>query len=181
LIHAAAGGVGLLFCQMAHARGARVIGTVSTEAKAAEARAAGADEVILYTQTDFEDEVKRLTDGKGLDVIYDSVGQTTFLKGLNCLKPRGMMVLFGQSSGVVEPISPSLLQQKGSLFLTRPTLQSYVITREELLARAGEVFGWLQDGKLKLQIHAEYPLADVADAHAALENRETTGKLVLVP
>jgi NADPH2:quinone reductase len=181
LIHAAAGGVGLLFCQIAHMRGARVIGTTSTEEKAAQARAAGADEVILYTQTDFEAEVKRLTDGKGLDVIYDSVGKTTFLKGLDCLKPRGMMVLFGQSSGVVDPVPPSLLQTKGSLFLTRPTLQSYVLTREELLQRAGAVFGWLQSGELKLEIHAEYALADAAKAQAALESRETTGKLILIP
>jgi NADPH2:quinone reductase len=181
LIHAAAGGVGLLFCQIAHMRGARVIGTTSTEAKAAEARAAGADEVILYTRTDFAAEVKRLTGGKGLDVIYDSVGKDTFLKGFDCLKPRGMMVLFGQSSGPVDPISPSLLQAKGSLFLTRPTLQSYVLTREELLQRAGEVFGWMAAGKLTLKVHAEYALADVAQAHAALEGRETTGKLILIP
>jgi NADPH2:quinone reductase len=180
LIQAAAGGVGLLFCQIAHRRGARIIGTTSTEGKARQAREAGADEVILYTQTDFETEVKRLTDGRGVDVVYDSVGKDTFLKGLDCLKPRGMMVLFGQSSGLVEPLSPSVLQAKGSLFLTRPTLGSYVLTREELLDRAGRVFGWLKDG-LKLQIHAEYALKDAAKAHQALESRATTGKLILIP
>jgi NADPH2:quinone reductase len=181
LVHAAAGGVGLLLCQIAHRRGARVIGTTSTEAKAREARNAGADEVILYTQTDFEAEVQRLTEGRGVDVVYDSVGQTTFLKGLNCLRPRGMMVLYGQSSGVVDPVSPSLLQQKGSLYLTRPTLQSYVITRDELLDRAGRVFDWLKSGELQVKVHGEYRLADAASAHAALENRETVGKLILVP
>ena len=180
LIQAAAGGVGLLFCQVAHRRGARVIGTTSTEDKAQKAREAGCDDVILYTQTDFESEVKDLTAGKGLDVVYDSVGKTTFLKGLDCLKPRGMMVLFGQSSGPVDPISPSLLQAKGSLFLTRPTLQSYVLTREELLERANTVFGWLKDG-VSLEIHAEYALKDVAEAHTALESRSTTGKLILLP
>ena len=180
LIQAAAGGVGLLFCQVAHRRGARVIGTTSTEEKAQKAREAGADDVILYTQTDFEAEVKRLTGGKGLDVVYDSVGKTTFLKGFECLKPRGMMVLFGQSSGAVDPVPPSLLQSKGSLFLTRPTLQSYVLTREELLQRANTVFGWLKDG-VNLEIHAEYALKDVARAHAALESRATTGKLILIP
>jgi len=181
LIQAAAGGVGLLFCQIAHLRGARVIGTTSTEAKAQEAREAGADEVIVYTEKDYVEETKRLTDSKGLDVIYDSVGKTTFLPGFDLLKPRGMMVLFGQSSGAVDPVPPSLLQSKGSLFLTRPTLQSYVITRDELLNRAAEVLGWVKSGQLKLKVHAEYPLADAARAHAALENRESTGKLLLIP
>ncbi|MPZ49652.1 MAG: zinc-binding dehydrogenase [Dehalococcoidia bacterium] len=181
LIQAAAGGVGLLFCQIAHLRGARVIGTTSTEAKAHEAREAGADEVILYTEKDYVEETRRLTDGKGLDVIYDSVGKTTFLPGFDLLKPRGMMVLFGQSSGAVDPVPPSLLQSKGSIYLTRPTLQSYVITRDELLNRAAEVLGWVQTGQLKLKVHAEYPLADAARAHAALENRESTGKLLLIP
>jgi NADPH2:quinone reductase len=181
LIHAAAGGVGLLFCQVAKMQGARVLATISTEEKARSAREAGADEVILYSQTDFEAEVKRLTDGRGVDVVYDSVGATTFLKGLDCLRPRGMMVLFGQSSGVVEPVSPSLLQAKGSLFLTRPTLVHHVLTRQELLERAGQVFGWIKDGKLKVHIHAEYPLAEAGKAQAALENRETIGKLILIP
>ena len=181
LIHAAAGGVGLLFCQVAKATGARVIGTTSTEEKARLAREAGADEVILYTQTDFEAEVKRLTGGRGVDVVYDSVGKTTFEKGLNCLRPRGYMVLFGQSSGVVDPVAPGTLQAKGSLFLTRPTLVHHTLTREELLGRAGRVFGWVARGALKVHIHAEYALRDAAQAHAALEGRGTVGKLILVP
>jgi NADPH2:quinone reductase len=181
LVHAAAGGLGLLLCQVAKRRGARVIGTVSTEAKAGLARAAGADEIILYTEQDFEVEVKRLTGGAGLQVVYDSVGKTTFLKGLNCLARRGMMVLCGQSSGPVEPIDPQLLNRKGSLFLTRPSLFHYMASREELLARARDVLGWVADGTLTVHIDREYPLADAAAAHRALEARQTTGKVLLIP
>ena len=180
LVHAAAGGVGLLLCQIAKRLGARVIGTVSTEAKAALARAAGADEVILYTQQDFEVETKRLTRSAGVQVVYDSVGKTTFDKSLNCLARRGMLVLYGQSSGPVPPFDPQVLNQKGSLFLTRPTLAHYVVTREELLARAGQVLGWVADGSLSVRIGAEYPLARAADAQRALAGRETTGKVILV-
>jgi NADPH2:quinone reductase len=181
LVHAAAGGVGLLLCQIAKLRGARVIGTVSTEAKARLARQAGADEVILYTVQDFEAETRRLTDGNGVQVVYDSVGKTTFEKGLNVLAPRGMMVLYGQSSGPVAPLDPQVLSQKGSLFLTRPTLIHYIATREALLARANEVLGWVRDGKLKVRIEREYPLAEAAAAHRDLEARKTSGKLLLVP
>jgi NADPH2:quinone reductase len=181
LVQAAAGGLGLLLCQMAKLRGARVIGTVSTGAKADLARAAGADDVILYTQQDFELEVKRLTGGAGVQVVYDSVGKTTFLKGLNCLARRGMMVLCGQSSGPVEPIDPQLLHRKGSLFLTRPTLFHYMATRDELLARANEVFGWIADGKLAIRIDREYTLSEAAAAQRALEGRQTTGKVLLIP
>ncbi len=181
LIHAAAGGVGSLLVQMAHNIGARVIATVSTEEKASLARAAGADDVILYTQVDFEAETKRLTGGKGVDVVYDSVGKTTFDKGLNVLRPRGMMALFGGSSGAVAPLDPLLLTQKGSLFLTRPSLGNYIATTEELRARAGAVFGMIRDGKLKLRIEHVYPLADVQQAHRELEGRKTTGKLLLMP
>jgi NADPH2:quinone reductase len=179
LVHAAAGGVGLLLCQIAKRRGARVIATVSTEAKAELARGAGADEVILYTRQDFAAEVKRLT-GTGVHVIYDSVGKTTFDKGLDCLHPRGMMVLCGQSSGPVPPVDPQILNKKGSLFLTRPTLFNYTATREELLVRAGDVLGWVADGSLSVRIHREYPLADAASAQRALEGRETTGKVLLI-
>jgi NADPH2:quinone reductase len=181
LIQAAAGGAGLLVVQMAKRRGARVIGTVSTEAKADLARAAGADDIILYTQDDFEAEVKRLTDGRGVDAVYDSVGQTTFDKSLNCLRPRGYMVLFGQSSGAVAPLNPQILNAKGSLFLTRPTLGHYIATRDELLARAGDVLGWVAAGELKLRIDSEFALADAADAHRRLESRATSGKLLLIP
>jgi NADPH:quinone reductase len=181
LVHAAAGGVGLLLVQMAHNIGARIIATVSTEAKAELARAAGADEVILYTQADFEAEAKRLTGGKGVDVVYDSVGKTTFEKGLNILRPRGMMVLFGGSSGAVSPFDPIALSQKGSLYLTRPALGSYVATRDELMARAGSVFGMIADGKLSLRIEHMYPLQDAQRAHRDLEGRKTTGKLLLIP
>jgi len=181
LVQAAAGGLGLLLCQMAKLRGARVIGTVSTGAKADLARAAGADDVILYMQQDFELEVKRLTGGAGVQVVYDSVGKTTFLKGLNCLARRGMMVLCGQSSGPVEPIDPQLLNRKGSLFLTRPTLFHYMATRDELLARANEVFGWIADGKLAIRIDREYALSEAAAAQRALEGRQTTGKVLLIP
>jgi len=181
LVHAAAGGVGLLLCQIAKLRGARVLGTVSTHEKAALARGAGADDVILYTEQDFETEVKRLTNGAGLQVIYDSVGKTTFEKGLGCLAPRGMMVLYGQSSGPVGPFDPQVLSQKGSLFLTRPTLAHYIATRAELLARAGELLGWSKSGKLTVRIERELPLAQAAEAHRLLEGRKTTGKVLLIP
>src|SRR6202042_3416400 len=181
LVHAAAGGVGLLLVQMAHNIGARVIATVSTEEKAKLARAAGADEVILYTHTDFEAETKRLTGGKGLDVVYDSVGKTTFEKGLNLLRPRGMMVLFGGSSGAVAPMDPLLLTQKGSLFLTRPSLGNYIATQQELRDRASAVFAMIRDGKLKLRIEHVYPLAELQKGHSDLESRKTTGKILLLP
>jgi NADPH2:quinone reductase len=181
LVHAAAGGMGLLLCQMGRRIGARVIGTTSTEEKAVLARQAGADEVILYTQTDFEVEVKRLTGGAGVQVVYDSVGRTTFVKGLDCLAPRGMMVLFGQSSGPVEPLNPQILNQKGSLFLTRPTLGHYTATREELLQRSADVLGWVADESLSVRIGHEFPLARAADAQRELESRRTTGKVLLVP
>src|SRR5438874_1707600 len=181
LIHAAAGGVGLLLVQMAHNIGARVIGTVSTEEKAKLARDAGADEIIFYTQTDFEAETKRLTSGKGVDVVYDSVGKTTFEKILNVLRPRGIMVLFGGSSGAAPPLDPIILSQKGSLFLTRPTLIHYITTRDELLARAEAVFGMIADRKLKLRLEHVYKLSDAQQAHRELEGRKTTGKLLLIP
>ena len=181
LVHAAAGGVGLLLCQIARRHGAFVIGTVSTPEKAALARDAGANETINYTKQDFVAEVKRITGGVGVQVVYDSVGATTFLKGLDCLAPRGMMALFGQSSGPVDPIDPQILNQKGSLFLTRPTLAHYVATPAELRWRAGEVLGWIRDGSLRLRIDRDLPLARAADAHRALEARETTGKVLLHP
>lgn len=181
LVHAAAGGVGLLLCQMAKRAGARVIATVSTEEKAALARDAGADEVILYTQADFETEVKRLTAGAGVHVIFDSVGRTTFAKGLNCLMPRGMMVLFGQSSGPIEPFDPQVLAQKGSLFLTRPTIGHYTATRGELLERAGQVLGLVASGALAVRIGHELPLTKAVEAHRDLEGRRTTGKVLLIP
>lgn len=181
LVHAAAGGVGLLLTQMAHNIGARVIATVSTEQKAKLARDAGANDVILYTQNDFETETKRLTNGKGVVVVYDSVGKTTFDKGLNVLRPRGMMVLFGGSSGPVPPFDLIVLSQKGSLYVTRPTLGHYTITREELLARSSAVFGMIASGKLKLRIEHTYPLAEAQRAHRDLEGRKTTGKLLLIP
>jgi len=181
LVHAAAGGVGLLLVQMAHNIGARVIATVSTEEKAELARGAGAHDVILYTKSDFEAETKRLTSGKGVDVVYDSVGKTTFEKGLNVLRPRGMMVLFGGSSGAVPPFDLIALSQKGSLYVTRPSLFNYISTREELVARSGAVFGMIAGGKLKLRIEHKYPLAEVQRAHRDLEGRKTTGKLLLIP
>jgi len=181
LVHAAAGGVGLLLCQIASRRGARVIGTVSTREKAALARDAGARDVILYTEQDFEAEAKRLTNGLGLQVVYDSVGKTTFEKGLNCLARRGMMVLYGQSSGPVGSFDPQVQNQKGSLFLTRPTIAHYIATRAELVARAGEVLAWVKSGTLKLRIEHEFSLAEAAEAHRALEARKTTGKLLLIP
>ena len=181
LVHAAAGGVGLLLCQIAKMRGARVIGTVSTEAKAKLAREAGADETILYTTQDFEAEVKRLTGGKGLQVVYDSVGKTTFDKGFNCLAPRGLMALYGQSSGPVGTFDPQVLNAKGSLFFTRPSLNHHIITRAELLQRAGELAGWIREGKLRLRIDHEFRLEDAGEAHRALEGRRTTGKVLLIP
>ena len=181
LVHAAAGGVGLLLIQMAKRAGARVFGTVSTEAKARLAREAGADEVILYTEQDFQEEVRRLTDGKGVQVVYDSVGQTTFMKSLDSLAPRGVLALFGQSSGSVPPFDPALLAQKGSLYLTRPSLAQYVLTREELLWRAGEVLSWITSSVLKLRIEKTFPLSEAAEAHRQLEGRATTGKILLLP
>jgi NADPH2:quinone reductase len=181
LVHAAAGGVGLLLIQMAKRLGARVFGTVSTEAKAKLAREAGADEVILYTTQDFEAEVKRLTNGKGVDVVYDSVARTTFDKSLNCLRPRGMLALFGQSSGPIPPFDPGVLSAKGSLYLTRPSLMNYTATRDELLQRAGDVLGWIGKGQLKLRIDQTFPLAEAGAAHRALEGRQTAGKVLLVP
>jgi len=181
LVHAAAGGVGLLLVQMAHNIGARVIATVSTEEKAKLARDAGADEVILYAHADFEAETKKLMGSKGVDVVYDSVGKTTFEKGLNLLRPRGIMVLFGGSSGAVPPFDPIILTQKGSLFLTRPSLGNYIATREELVARSGAVFGMIAAGKIKLRIEHTYPLAEAQRGHRELEGRKTTGKLLLIP
>lgn len=181
LLHAAAGGAGLLIIQMAKRRGARVIGTVSTTEKAELARQAGADDVILYTETDFEAEVRQLTGGKGVQAVYDSVGKSTFHKSLNCLAPRGTLVLFGQSSGPVPPFEPGLLASKGSLFLTRPSLAHYSATRDELLARAGDVLNWVSSGELKLRIGRTFPLSEAAQAHRQLEGRLTTGKLLLIP
>jgi NADPH2:quinone reductase len=181
LVHAAAGGVGLLLCQIAKMRGARVIGTVSTEDKAKLAREAGADEVILYTRQDFEAEVKRITGGKGVQAVYDSVGKDTFDKSLGCLALRGTLAFYGQSSGPIAPLDPQILNTKGSLYLTRPSLFHYTASRQELLQRAGEVLGWIQAGKLKIRIGAEFPLSDAAEAHRQLEGRKTTGKVLLIP
>ncbi len=181
LVHAAAGGVGLLLNRMAKMRGARVIGTVSTEEKARLAREAGADEVILYMREDFEAGVKRLTGGRGVQVVYDGVGKTTFDKDLTCLLPRGYLVLFGQSSGPVPPVDPQILNDKGSLFLTRPTLGHYTATRDELLWRAGEVLAWARSGQLPLHIDQIFPLADAAAAHQRLESRQRAGKILLTP
>ena len=181
LIHAAAGGVGLLLCQIAKARGARVIGTVSTDEKAALATQAGADHVVLYTRQDFVSEARRLTGGRGVSVVYDSVGKTTFEGSLNSLAPRGMLVLFGQSSGPVPPVDPQVLNTKGSLYLTRPTLTHYTASSSELLTRARDLFAWLEAGKLQVRIDRTYPVADAAAAHRALEGRETKGKVLLLP
>jgi len=179
LVHAAAGGAGGLTVQMAKMLGARVFGTVSTAEKARIARENGVDEAILYTEQDFESEVKRLTGGRGVDVVYDSVGKTTFEKSLNSLRPRGMLALYGQSSGPVAPFDPSILNAKGSLFLTRPSLAHHCLTREELLWRAGDVLSWLDSGKLKLRIDRTYSLEKAAEAHRDLEGRKTAGKLLL--
>jgi NADPH2:quinone reductase len=181
LVHAAAGGTGSLIVQMAKMLGATVIGTAGTDEKAAIAKQAGADEVIVYTRQDFVAEVKRITSGRGVDVVYDSVGISTFLKGLDTLRPRGMMVLFGQSSGGVAPFDPNILNPKGSLYLTRPSLAHYAATRTELEWRAGDVLNWINEGKLKLRIDRTYPLAQAADAHRDLEGRKTAGKLILLP
>lgn len=181
LVHAAAGGVGHLLVQMAKRRGARVFATVSTDEKAEIARGLGADEVIVYTRADFEAEVKRLTGGRGVQVAYDSVGKDTFDKSLNCLALRGMMVLYGQSSGPVPPVDPQILNSRGSLFLTRPTLHHYTHTRDELLARAGDVLAWIQAGGIRLRIDHDFRLAQAADAHRHLQSRRATGKVLLIP
>ncbi len=181
LVHAGAGGVGLLLTQIAKLGGARVITTVSTDEKAELSRSAGADRVVLYTREDFEAEVKQFTGGQGVAVVYDSVGQDTFAKSLNCLAPRGMLVLFGQSSGVVPAVDPQVLSQKGSLFFTRPTLVHYIASRDELQQRAADLFGWIGSGKLRLRTEFDFPLKDAAAAHQALAARKTTGKVLLIP
>jgi NADPH:quinone reductase len=181
LVHAAAGGAGLLIVQLAKIAGATVIGTVSTQEKAQLARERGADHLILYTEQDFVAEVKRLTENRGVDVVYDSVGSTTFHKSLDCLRPRGMLVSFGQSSGVVGQIDPLVLSQKGSLFLTRPSLANYVSDPAELKQRSSDLFTWVADGRLHVRIHKTYKLADAAEAHRDLEARKTSGKLLLKP
>lgn len=181
LIHAAAGGVGLLLIQMAKMAGAFVIGTVSTEEKAELAKAAGADEVILYSQQDFLAETKRITDGAGVNVVYDSVGKSTFHKSIDCLQRLGYMVLYGNASGPVTEFNPATLGPKGSLFLTRPTLFDYTADRESLEWRSNDIFNWIAEGKLKLRIEHFFPLSDVQNAHRALEGRQTTGKVILSP
>ena len=181
LVHAAGGGTGQMLVQVAKLCGARVIGTVSSDEKASLARKAGADEVILYTQTDFEAEVKRLTNHAGVDVVYDSVGKDTFDKSLNCLRPRGYMVLYGASSGPVPPVDPQILNSKGSLYLTRPYIGHYTADRAELVQRANDVFNWLATGKLKVRIDKIFPLSEVAEAHRYLEGRQSKGKILLIP
>jgi NADPH2:quinone reductase len=180
LVHAAAGGVGLLLVQMLKRHGVRVLGTVSTEEKARIARGAGADEVILYSQADFESEVRRLTDGRGVEVVYDSVGRDTFERSLNCLRPRGLMVLFGQSSGAVPPMDPQILNAKGSLYLTRPTLAHYTADRGELQHRANDLFTWMAGGELRVRIDRTFPLTAASDAHRYLEARQSKGKVLLL-
>jgi NADPH:quinone reductase len=179
IVHAAAGGVGLLLVQIAKRRGAYVIATAGSPEKLALAKEAGADEVVNYNTQDFVEETKRMTNSRGVNVIYDSVGKTTFLRGFDALAPRGMMVLFGQSSGPVDPLDPQLLNQKGSVFLTRPTLGNYVATREDLLWRARELFEWIGRGELSVRVGAEFPMSQAAEAHRALEGRRTTGKVLL--
>ena len=181
LVHAGAGGVGLLLTQMAKRAGARVFTTVSTDEKARLSKEAGADEVIRYTQEDFKDAVRRMTDGKGVRVVYDSVGKDTFEKSLDCLAARGLLALFGQSSGAVAPFDAQVLAAKGSLFFTRPTLGHYIATRDELLARANDVFAWIADGSLKVRVGVTFPLAEAARAHTELQARRTTGKVLLLP
>jgi NADPH:quinone reductase len=181
LVHAAAGGVGLLVVQLAHALGARVIGTASSDEKAQLAREAGADEAIVFTRQDFESEVQRLTGGKGVDVVYDGVGRATFEKNLNVMRLRGMLVLYGMSSGAVPPVDPARLSEKGSLYMARTTLAHFTATRGELLARTSALFAMIADGKLHLRIAKKYPLADAAEAHRDLEGRHPAGKLLLVP
>ncbi len=181
LVHAAAGGVGQLLVQVARRCGAQVIATVSTQEKAEIARRLGANHVIIYSQQDFEAETMRLNGGKGVDVVYDGVGKTTFLKGLNCLRPRGMMVLYGQASGPVEPIDPQILNRKGSLFLTRPTLRHYALTREELQNRINDLFSWMDAGQLSVRIDKTFPLLEASAAHTYLEKGQTKGKILLIP
>lgn len=181
LVHAAGGGTGQLLVQIAKRRGARVIGTASTEEKAALAREAGADEVILYTQTDFVTEVKRLTNNTGVDVVYESVGKDTFDQSLNCLRRRGYLVLFGQSSGSVPPMDPQILNAKGSLYLTRPTLAHYTADRAELLGRVNDLLSWIATGELKVRIDKTFPLAESGEAHRYLEDRQSKGKVLLIP
>lgn len=181
LVHAAAGGVGLLLVQMAKRAGATVYGTVSTDGKAQLARQAGADEVILYDEVDFEEAVKEFTGGRGVDVVYDSVGQSTFQKSLNCLRPRGLLALFGQSSGPVPPVDLQILNQKGSLFVTRPSLGHYVLDRSELMSRAGDVLMWTASGELNVRIDRVLSLSQAAEAHRLLQERRTAGKVLLIP
>jgi NADPH:quinone reductase len=181
LVQAAAGGMGLLLCQMAKMLGATVIGTASTDEKAALAKAAGAEHVIVYTRQDFEPEVKRLTGGAGVHVVYDGVGASTFDKGINCLRPRGLMALFGAASGPVPPLDLQILNARGSLFVTRPSLNHHIATRDELVARSTDLLSWIRDGKVKLRVEHQFPLAQAADAHRALEGRKTTGKILLIP
>ena len=181
LIHAAAGGVGLLLTQMAKMQGARALGTVSTQVKASLAAEAGADHAILYTSHDFEAEVKRFTDGRGVQVVYDGVGKTTYEQSMNCLVPRGYFVLFGAASGPVPPLDPQVLSAKGSLFLTRPTMGHYIATRDELLWRAEDVLEWVASGRLKVRIDSTFPLADAGEAHRRLESRQSAGKILLIP
>ncbi len=181
LVHAAAGGVGALLVQIAKKRGARVLGTVSTEEKGRIAQEAGADVVINYTQVDFAAEVKRLTNGQGVDAVFDSVGKTTFDQSLNCLVPRGTLVLYGQSSGAVPPLDPQILNAKGSLYLTRPTLRHYTHDRAELLSRANELFDWMRSGELKARIDQVFPLAQADEAHRYLASRQSKGKVILIP
>lgn len=181
LIHAAAGGTGSLLVQLAKRCGATVIGTTSTAEKAALARESGADEIILYTETDFEAALKELTGGQGVDVVYDSVGKATFDKSLNCLRPRGYMVLFGGASGPVAPIDPQILNQRGSLFLTRPTLGDYAASTEEIKSRTDDLFAWIATGELQVRVDQRFPLAEAADAHRYIEGRKTKGKILLIP
>jgi NADPH:quinone reductase len=181
LVHAAAGGVGLLLCQIAKSRGARVFGTVSTDEKAQAAREAGADPTIHYTTEDVVAEVRRLTAGAGVSVVYDGVGRDTFERSLDCLAVRGTLVLFGQSSGAVAPVDPQILNSKGSLYLTRPTIAHYTRTRDELMSRAGDILGRIAGGTLTVRIFRELPLADAAEAHGLLESRQTIGKVLLIP
>lgn len=181
LIHAAAGGVGHLLVQMAKMRGARVIGTTSTPEKAQFAMDAGADEIIRYTEVDFREEVMRLTGDRGVDVVYDSVGKDTFMDSLRSLRPRGYLVLYGQASGAVDPIDPQILNRLGSLFLTRPSLSHYLADRDELLWRTGDLFDWMTDGRLDVNVDQRFPLAEAAEAHRYLQGRKTTGKIVLIP
>ena len=180
LVHAAAGGVGLLLIQMIKSLGAYVIGTVSTEEKAEVAKSVGADEVILYNKQDFESEVKRLTVNKGVNVVYDAVGKTTFDSSINCLIPRGYLVLYGQSSGKVPPIDPLLLTKKGSICLTRPSLEHHTLSRKEIIPRADTIFDWVSEGKLSVRIHKKLPLSEAAEAQQLLANRDTMGKLLLI-